>query len=38
MEFVALPVMEGDSFLFKDNEFNLLVDGGKETKNIKIRI
>lgn len=28
MEFIALPVKNGDSFLLKDKNFNLLVDGG----------
>lgn len=28
MEFIAIPVKKGDSFLLNDNEFSLLVDGG----------
>ncbi|MDA1869465.1 MBL fold metallo-hydrolase [Bacillus cereus] len=28
MEFIALPVAKGDSFLLRDGDFSLLVDGG----------
>lgn len=36
MEFIALPVKNGDSFLLKDKNFNLLVDGGNgQTRIIK---
>lgn len=28
-EFIALPVGQGDSFYFSDNDFSILVDGGK---------
>ncbi|MGX5648468.1 MBL fold metallo-hydrolase [Bacillus cereus] len=36
MEFVAIPVKMGDSFLLKDGNFNLLVDGGDgKTKIIR---
>ncbi|MBK4742078.1 MBL fold metallo-hydrolase [Bacillus cereus] len=38
MEFIALPVKNGDSFLLKDKNFNLLVDGGNGQTRIKKHI